>query len=114
MLVSICSRVAPSRVVGICVGSELGWPLLMVTTPSDLLGALLVSSACAKGSRDRASTPVRTRPTTDEDDETWGKATARADAMRLLRMGTPDMNGSARTGGSTQASAGRGREIQFR
>jgi hypothetical protein len=38
MLRSICSRVMPSMVVGICVGSEVGWPPVMVTTPSDLAG----------------------------------------------------------------------------
>ena len=33
---SICARVTPSIVVGIWVGSEVGWTLCTVTTPSDL------------------------------------------------------------------------------
>ncbi len=50
MVCSICSLVTPSIVVGIWVGSEVGWPLLTVTTPSDLAGesAETAGAGCAK------------------------------------------------------------------
>ncbi|MNV61949.1 hypothetical protein D3C71_1544760 [compost metagenome] len=76
---SICSRVTPSMVVGICVGSEVGWPPLMVTTPSSLTGALLLPALSTVWAN--AETPTQSAR---------GKALATASAMRLLRMGTPE------------------------
>ena len=79
MACSICSRVTPSMVVGICVGSEVGWPPWMVTTPSSLTGALLLPVLSAVWAN--AETPTQSAR---------GKALATASAMRLLRMGTPE------------------------
>ena len=69
-------------VVGICVGSEVGWPPLMVTTPSSLTGAWLVVLVLALSAAEEAPAYVMPR--------TMGKALATASAMRLLRMETPE------------------------
>ena len=73
-------------VVGICVGSEVGWPPLMVTTPSSLTGAWLVvllpllSAVWANAEE----APAYVMP------RAMGKALATASAMRLLRTETPE------------------------
>ena len=46
ILVAICSALMPSIVVGICVGSELGRPLVTVTVPRLLSGISVVWVVC--------------------------------------------------------------------
>ena len=53
MVCSICAPVTLSMVVGICVGSELGRPLVTVTVPSSFTGTLVgvVWAVASKGER---------------------------------------------------------------
>jgi hypothetical protein len=46
-------------VVGICVGSEVGWPLVTVTMPRDLAGAAAGVWARAAGASSAAAMPWR-------------------------------------------------------
>ena len=41
------ARLTPSIVVGMYVGSDVGWPAVMVTMPSDLTGALTSADGSA-------------------------------------------------------------------
>ena len=78
MVCSICSRVTPSMVVGICVGSDVGWPPVMVTTPRFLVGASVAwATVCACAETEKAMESV------------IGKAMASATAIRVFFMGAP-------------------------
>ena len=92
----------PSTVVGSCVGREVGWPLLTVTTPSDLAGAS--PGACANAAKGKASA-VAPR-----------QASAHGVRERFMKNSHSGMNGRAgrkarareclRRGGSGQSAGG--------